>query len=139
MACCRLLPAVHTAIFTAFLTAWTIALLSPVPHQSAERVLGDAFSVFLFGKGLHIGAYAFLAVLGGTLPLQNGRWIWVLVGLVAHGGVTEFFQQFVGRTARLEDVGLDAIGVAVGGLVVWGGRAVRARQKGPPVDERAAG
>jgi len=71
MACCRTLPAIHAAVFAAFLTAWTIALLSPVPHQSAERVLGDPFSVFVFGKGLHISGYAFLAVLGGTLPLRG--------------------------------------------------------------------
>jgi hypothetical protein len=139
MACCRLVPAIHAAVFAAFLTAWTIALLSPVPHQSAERVLGGPFWVFVFGKGLHISAYAFLAVLGGTLPLRTWRWTWILVGLVAHWAVTEFFQQFVGRTARLEDVGLDAIGVAIGGLAVWAGRALRARQKGPAVDERAAG
>jgi hypothetical protein len=139
MACCRFAPAIHTAVFGAFLTAWTIALLSPVPHQSAKRVLGDAFSVFIFGKGLHIGAYAFLAVLGGTLPLRNWSWAWMLPGLIAHGAVTEFFQQFVGRTARLEDVGLDAIGVAFGGLVVWVWRAMRAREERPPGDERAAG
>src|SRR5215208_3395192 len=139
MACCRTLPAIHVAVFAAFLTAWTIALLSPVPHQSAAHFLGGPFWVFIFGKGLHISAYAFLAVLGGTLPLRNGKWTWVLIGLVVHGGVTEFFQQFVGRTARLEDVGLDAIGVALGGLVVWRWRSLRARQEGPPVDEPAAG
>jgi hypothetical protein len=139
MACCRILPAIHAAVFAAFLTAWTIALLSPVPQQSAQHWLGGPFWVFVFGKGLHISAYAFLTVLGGTLPLSNWRWIWVPAGLVAHGAVTEFFQQFVGRTARIEDVGLDAIGVAVGGLFVWAGRALRARQKGPTIDERAAG
>jgi hypothetical protein len=139
MACCRLYPALHAAVFAAFLTVWTIALLSPVPHRSAERVLGDAFSVFIFGKGLHISAYAFLAVLGGTLPIRGWKGTWVLLGLVAHGAVTEFFQQFVGRTARLEDVGLDAVGVAVGGLLVWAWRAARGRQEGPPADERAAG
>ena len=139
MACCRLFPAVHAAVFVAFLTAWTIALLSPVPQQSAQHWLGGPFWVFVFGKGLHISAYAFLTVLGGTLPLPNGRWAWVPAGLVAHGGVTEFFQQFTGRTARLEDVGLDAIGVAVGGLAVWAWRALRGRQKRPAVDQRGAG
>jgi hypothetical protein len=138
MACCRILPACHTAVFAAFLTAWTIALLSPVPHQSAEHWLGGPLWVFVFGKGLHISAYAFLTVLGGTLPLPNWKWTWVPAGLIVHGAVTEFFQQFAGRTARLEDVGLDAIGVAVGTLVVWGGRVLRARQKRPAVDERAA-
>jgi VanZ family protein len=141
MACCRVSPTAHATVFIAFLTAWTVALLSPVPHESAQRVLGGPWQEFLFGKGLHITAYAFLAVLGGTLPFRGWRWTWVLVGLVAHGGVTEFFQQFTGRTARLEDVGLDAIGAAIGGLVVLGWRALRGgrvRQEAPAVDERAA-
>jgi hypothetical protein len=136
MACCRTFPAVHTAVFAAFLTAWTIALLSPVPHESAERVLGGPWQVFLFGKGLHVSAYCFLAVLGGTLPLGGWRWTWVLAGLVVHGGLTEFFQQFVGRTARLEDVGLDAIGVTIGGLIVLAWRTTRRGRVG---QERPAG
>jgi hypothetical protein len=142
MACCRIVTAIHTVVFAASLTAWTIALLSPVPHQSAERVLGGSLQVFLFGKGLHVSAYAFLAVLGGTLPLRGWKWTWVLVGLVAHGGLTEFFQQFVGRGASVRDVGLDSIGVTIGGLIVlaWRSRrATRGRQERPPVDERAAG
>jgi hypothetical protein len=112
-------------VFVAFLTAWTIALLSPVPHQSAERVLGSPFSVFMFGKGLHIAAYAFLTVLGGTVRLFGGRWWWIVPGLIAHGGLTEFFQQFVGRTARIEDLGLDTIGIVLGALVVLGWRGLK--------------
>ncbi|MBO0698507.1 MAG: VanZ family protein [Zavarzinella sp.] len=142
MACCRIFTAVHAVVFAGFLTAWTIALLSPVPHQSAERVLGGPLQVFLFGKGLHISAYAFLAVLGATLPWRGWKWTWVLVGLVAHGAVTEFFQQFVGRGASVRDVGLDAIGVTVGGLLVWAWRSrrsARGRQEPPPGDERPAG
>ena len=110
---------IHTAVFAAFLTAWTIALLSPVPSEQAERVFGGPWEVFLFGKGLHITAYAFLAVLGGTIRRLERRWVWVLPGLVVHGALTEFFQQFVGRGASVGDVGLDSIGIAIGGLLVW--------------------
>jgi VanZ family protein len=137
MSCCRILPVVHILVFAAFLTAWTIALLSPVPQKSAERVLGGAFWVLVFGKGLHVGAYAFLAILGGTLGGRQGRW--VLLALVLHGGLTEFFQQFVGRTTALRDAGLDALGVMVGGLVVLGWRAVRSRGQERPAGQEQAG
>ena len=142
MAWRRRLAIAHTLLFVVALTAWTIALLSPVPQESARRVLGSAFWVFVFGKGLHISVYALLAVVGATLPLRGRTPGWVLVGLVAHGGVTEFFQQFVGRTASVRDVGLDALGVALGGLAVAGCRAARRwhiRQHVPAGEERVAG
>ena len=132
---CRCLPVLQAVVFVGLLTAWTVALLSPVPHQSAHRVLGGEFWVWMFGKGLHVGAYAFLAVLGGTL---GGRqWLWVLGALVLHGGLTEFYQQFVGRTSAFRDAGLDTLGVAVGGLAILAGRAVQARrgQQRPAGDE----
>jgi VanZ family protein len=125
MTCCSVYRACHVAVFAAFLIAWTVVLLLPVPAQSAQRVLGSPFSVFIFGKALHITAYAFLAVLGGTIALFGRKWVWVLPGLVAHGGLTEFLQSFTGRTSRIEDVGLDTIGVAVGALIVLGWRWFR--------------
>lgn len=112
----------HGIVFVAFLTAWTIALLSPVPNKSAERVLGGEFWVFMFGKGLHISAYAFLTVLGGTIVLFGRHRRWVFMALVAHGATTEFFQQFVGRTASIRDVLLDAIGILIGCLVIFAWR-----------------
>jgi hypothetical protein len=121
----RTLRLVHLLVFAAFLIAWTIALLSPVPHQSAERVLGSSFSVFMFGKGLHIAAYAYLTVLGGTVALFGGKWWWIVPGLIVHGALTEFFQQFVGRTARVEDLGLDTIGIVIGALGVLGWRRLK--------------
>jgi hypothetical protein len=136
MTCCRPLTILHAAVFVAFLTAWTIALLSPVPHESAKRTLGGEFWVWVFGKGLHVSAYAFLAVLGGTIKFPGRAWVWLLVGLVIHGAVVEYFQQFVGRTASVRDAGLDALGVLAGGLIVlaWRGRA---GQQPPAGDERA--
>jgi VanZ family protein len=113
----------HVFVFFAILAAWTVALLSPVPHDSAKSVLGSDYGVWLFGKSLHVATYAFLAALGATAVAFGRRWWWVLPGLVIHGGLTEFFQKFVGRGARIEDVGLDSIGVAVGGLIAWGVRS----------------
>jgi|GEM_PF-3126028 len=125
MTCCSAFRACHAAVFAAFLIAWTVVLLLPVPTQSAEKVLGSPFSVFIFGKALHITAYAFLAVLGGTVALFGRKWIWVLPGLAAHGGLTEILQSFTGRTSRIEDVGLDTIGVALGAGIVLAWRWFR--------------
>ena len=124
MSCCRAWPTAHVFVFAFALTAWTVALLSPVPHDSARKVLGSEWGVFLFAKTLHVGTYAVLTVLGGTVAAFGRRWWWVLPGLVAHGGLTEYLQGFVGRGSRYEDVGLDSLGVAIGGLVVLAVRAV---------------
>jgi VanZ family protein len=119
--CC---PTAHVFIFFFALTAWTVALLSPVPHDSARQVFGSDYGVWLFAKTLHVTTYAVLTILGGTAVAFGRKWVWVLPGLVVHGGLTEFFQQFVGRGARIEDVGLDSIGVAIGGLAAWGLRSL---------------
>lgn len=124
----RFLAILHAAIFVAFLTAWTIALLSPVPTESAERTLGSAFWVFIFGKCLHISAYAFLAVLGGTIVLLGRNREFVFLGLVAHGIITEYVQQYVGRTGSLRDVCLDAVGISIGWIVVTIWRRIAKRR-----------
>ena len=119
MSCCRLWPTVHIGAFLTALTAWTVALLSPVPQESAEKVLGSQFGIFVFAKTVHVTAYAMLAVLGGSAVLLGRNWMWIIPALMLHGAVTEYFQQFVGRGSRIGDVALDALGVALGALVVW--------------------
>jgi VanZ family protein len=109
----------HALIFAGFLIAWSVALLLPVPQERAERTLGGPWEVFLFGKGLHISAYFYLTVLGGTMAFAKNWWKWLLVGLWVHGGLTEFLQQFTGRTASLRDWGLDSVGVLLGSSIVW--------------------
>jgi hypothetical protein len=110
----------HATAFFFCLACWTVALLSPVPHKEAEEVLGGSGGVFWFGKSLHVGAYAFLTVLGGSMALTHSQ-RWLILALMSfHGFATEFFQQFVpGRTAAWRDVGLDHIGVALGVVVGW--------------------
>lgn len=122
MSCCRFWPTLHVVVFFAALMAWTAALLSPVPQESAEKVLGSQFGIFLFAKSVHVGAYAALTLLGGTASLFGRKWVWLLPALALHGGVTEYFQQFVGRGSRLEDVALDTLGIALGGSLVWATR-----------------
>jgi VanZ family protein len=122
----------HLFVFFLALTAWTVALLSPVPHDQAKQVLGSDYGVWLFGKSLHVAAYAGLTFAGATAVAFGRRWWWVVPALVVHGALTEFFQQFVPtRGPRIEDVGLDSIGVAVGGLLAWGLRRLSRGRSSP--------
>ncbi len=145
MGAMRQLRIIHLSIFAGFLIAWTIALLVRIPHESAEKVLGGPWHVFLFGKGLHVTAYAFLTMLGGTIALFGRRWWWVAPGLVVHGSLIEFFQQFTGRTGRIEDVGLDSIGIVLGTLAIvyWrkikSGRGPREGLSSPASEVDSAG
>lgn len=128
----------HLFGFVAILIAWTIALLLPVPQESAEKVLGDDFGVFLFGKSLHIGSYAFLTLLGGTIAYFGRRWWWVVPTLFVHGAAIETIQPFVGRTGRVVDVVLDSIGIVLGALVIVAWRHFRRAESSSP-EEPAAG
>lgn len=116
----------HLGFFIVAMIAWTVALLSPVPVKSAERALGGEFWVFVFGKGLHVGCYAVLTLIGGTI---GRRWLWVFPLMLAHGAATELIQPHVGRTGSFRDWGLDALGVAIGGVTAYGLRVLRRRRR----------
>lgn len=119
----KLASRIHIGVFLIAIVLWTVALLLPVPHQAANEALGGPMWVYLVGKSLHVGAYLFLAVLGGTAFLNHARWRWIIPGLFVHGAVAEFFQQFVGRTASARDVLLDGLGAILGyGIVLWWAR-----------------
>lgn len=137
MFCCRYWPTVHLAVFLVAVVAWTVALLSPVPQDSARKVLGSQFGVFLFAKTVHVGAYAALTILGGSAAHFGRKWVWLMPALVLHGAVTEYCQQFVGRGSRVEDVALNTLGVALGGLVIWAGR--RFSRRSPPAAPSSPG
>ena len=93
--------AVRAAAFVLLLAYWTYLLLKPSPFP--DRYIPE-FSwfdkdllKFLLAKCLHLGVYAFFAVLGGSL-VPAGRWrILILTGLVLHGAATEV-GQWVGGT-----------------------------------------
>lgn len=119
-------PLLHFSLFAGLLTAWTAALLSPVPPE-ATAALGEDGSLAV-SKSLHVLVYAAIMVLGGTLKPMRTREGWLAAALVTHGALTEFFQQFVGRYTSVRDVLIDALGVFIGSaiVVVW-----RRRHTGP--------
>ena len=114
---------VQGAAFAALLALWTWKLVSPSPVPDEVRVrLADAGLALAAAKTLHLGGYAVLAVLAGTLPVPR-YWRAFLVGLlVLHGAATEVAQTFVpNRTGKASDVLIDWVGVALGALAaqVW--------------------
>jgi hypothetical protein len=109
-------------IWGAFLTAWSTALLMPVPHD--PWIIGQfEFSrKLIFAKSLHLGAYTFLTILTAWLraPLRY-RFLLVFL-LMAHATLTEVLQfllEFIGRHGSLMDVALDQVGIALGILLTW--------------------
>src|SRR5262245_15802549 len=103
----------RVAVWLVLLAAWTRALLTPVP-PGAVKALGGSDSAFWFGKTLHVGVYATLAILTIVLPFPRWWRLSFLVALVLHGGATEYLQQFVERTGSLRDFGLDVLGCMIG-------------------------
>src|SRR5262245_14524353 len=97
---------------------WTWALLVPIPGSTVERVGGPDMS-FAISKTLHGGVYAILAIITLSLPLPR-MWRFVLLGLlIAHGGITEYFQQFVERHSSWRDFARDTAGVLAGAGLFW--------------------
>ena len=115
----------HLLAFAGLLSAWTYALLSPVP-EGATEMLGDE-GAFMFGKTLHVSVYAIIMILGGTLWAVRDPG-WVAAVLVTHGALTEYFQQFVGRHMAVRDVLFDALGVFVGSGIVVAWRRTKRRR-----------
>ena len=109
---------VHFILIIAFFAAWSIALLSPIPKETAKEILVTDDGLFFFAKFLHFAAYAFLMVLGGTQRALRNYWVWLIVVLVIHGEVTEYIQQFVGRNMSVRDSLIDTAGVLTGALIV---------------------
>jgi VanZ family protein len=122
-------------VFLFFLGLWTWELLAenPVP-DSVRRAIPNGWHFYL-AKGLHVGAYAFLTVLAGLLPV--GRWFFwgAIAALLLHGIAGEVGQTFVpGRTGSVRDVLLDWAGIGLGlvalGLARWVGRRFRRTARG---------
>jgi VanZ family protein len=75
--------------------------------------------MFYFGKTLHVCAYVFLTLLGGSMALARRQRWWLLGVLSFHGFATEYLQLFVNRGASWRDVGLDHLGIAIGIAIGW--------------------
>jgi hypothetical protein len=102
--------------------AWTTALLVPMPVDPPPPGDGVPARV-IFGKTVHIMAYAVFTGLAGWMLLP-GRFRWLLAGfLVGHGLLTEYLQyltyEFFHRTGKWSDVGLDCIGIVLGIALTW--------------------
>jgi hypothetical protein len=108
----------HLTLFIAILSAWTIALLSPVPAEDAAKVLGGNEGVFYFAKLLHVVAYLLLTVFGGIMFYVRRSWWLLALALSIHGGLIEVIQPHVGRHGRWQDWLLDSGGVVIGSLLV---------------------
>ena len=106
-------------LLAAYTTAWTVALLVPMPDGRGWSFHGINLK-FLVVKGVHLGAYAVLAGLLGWLEIPS-RYRWLLVFFLAgHATATEFFQQFIeGRTGMIQDIGIDLIGAGIGCAITW--------------------
>jgi VanZ family protein len=98
----------------ALLGLWTYGLLSATVPRLGSSLLPPGTSYYA-AKTLHVSAYALLAGLACWLPSGWGLRAAAWLGLVGHGALTEFLQQFVhGRTGQLFDVGLDTLGILLG-------------------------
>jgi hypothetical protein len=83
-----------------------IAVLTLAPMPSGGPAGSD--------KLYHVLAFACLAF---PLPLVRPRWtVWVILGVIAYGGVIEVIQPFFGRHAEWADLVADGIGAVVGAV-----------------------
>jgi hypothetical protein len=90
--------------------AWTcvvaLPVLSLVPQGQIERT-------GLGGHTEHVLAYAGTAIAVGLAYADRG--LWVLLALLAYGGLLEFLQVFSpGRVSSLDDFAFTATGVLLG-------------------------
>lgn len=110
-------------LWGAYVTAWTTALLVPVPPQTHIDVSDMHVDVnFLFAKTVHLSAYALFAALTAWLRAPMRLRFVLMFFLMVHATVTEVLQYELvsfGRTGSLFDVALDHVGIAVGSLLAW--------------------
>jgi len=84
-----------------------IAVLTLAPMPSGSPAGSD--------KLYHVLAFACLAF---PLPLVRPRWtVWVILGVIAYGGVIEVIQPFFGRQAEWADLLADGIGALLGAVI----------------------
>jgi VanZ family protein len=112
---------VRWVVWGAFVLAWTVALLVPIPAKPAALPQEWWELKFYFAKSLHASAYAFLAILSAWLHVARPRRWLLLLFLVGHAAGTEFLQWLLptGRTGCVSDVGIDVLGILVGTALSW--------------------
>jgi VanZ family protein len=103
---------VLTVWLPVFLWAAVIFAFSSIPSLSSGLGAWDTF----LRKGAHVTEYA---ILGALLYRALGREVVGLAAGIAYAATDEFHQHFVrGRHASPVDVGIDAVGLALG-MLVW--------------------
>jgi VanZ family protein len=108
-------PRVWWGVWLLYVALWSASLLTPQPITVRNAMIPEDYH-FVVTKALHVGAYAVFAALTAFLP----SWRRVMLAIVVlHGPLTEYVQQFVGRTGQVIDVGFDWLGVALGVLITW--------------------
>ena len=101
----------------------TYGLLSPQPPKLSAAVLPQHLT-FWASKGVHLGAFAGLAMVVGLLPItpRHQRALWAT--LVAYAALTEYLQTFVeGRYGCFTDVCINLTGITLGLSLALGWRA----------------
>jgi VanZ family protein len=113
------------AVWLLALCVWTALLLSSQAPVVVDAVVPDDWQ-FTVAKCAHVSAYAFLSFLTGCLPVRPALRIVLWLFLLCHAGLTELLQLFVpGRYGSLRDVGLDAVGIALGWAVLGAWQRLR--------------
>jgi VanZ family protein len=108
-------------IWLAYVIVWTAGLLAPLPDTGSWEVEELQLDLkYLFGKSLHVAAYAVMTVLSAWLHVApHRRWLLIFF-LMAHASLTEVLQLYVAnRSGQLTDVAFDHLGVAVGVVCTW--------------------
>src|SRR2546423_8893528 len=101
-----------TVWFPVVVWAAVIFPLSAIPSLSTGLGVWDT----VLRKGAHVTEYA---VLGALLYRALGREVPALAAGIAYAATDELHQHFVrGRHGSPVDVGIDAVGVALG-MIVW--------------------
>jgi VanZ family protein len=106
-------------IWLAFVTSWTVALLTPEPAVLAESVLSEEALPGSFNLA-HLSCYAVMSALSGWLRVPASRRWLLLAFLSSHAFLTEFAQAFIpGRSASLADVAIDHLGILIGVVATY--------------------
>ncbi len=115
---------IRWTLWLIFITAWTIALETPVPNP--EDLPGGqviATNRYLIAKSLHVAVYAVFAFSAGLLRIPaRYRWLMMLF-LMGHAVATELLQSalqtWCNRTGSIYDAGFDQIGIMIGAALGW--------------------
>lgn len=98
-------------------------LLSPTPPKMSAAILPDHLT-FWASKGVHLGAFAFLAAVAVLLTIAPRHRLLLGGTLVAFAAVTEYLQTFVeGRYGCVADVCINLTGITLGVGLALGWRA----------------